>query len=579
MKICYLLIKKYKNLKEIGISFDSHYLYEYDKDKAEVVVKDNPSYLSGFYGEHIYSLTTIAGKNGVGKTNILRFLLTAVVEGMNDKSDCQGVVIYKDGDRLLLASNGLEIQSVYNDHQLEKVNHKSCHTFFYTSHPIYSIRNWDILTQELTGQYNASASTRLLLDQGNYVNDGKSAKGTLSYYDYLLAHLSQRSFKILQFLIDYYRNGRELNGLTIPPYILILANSSGFYKFIKKEFGITNDRAYNNKIRNWNHIRNATLYDFFITSLLNKASNKNEYDAWQPLIDSWEKKVKQSQDDDVVKLWQEWMQGKPYEEELQRILTVVTTINEKCGFNDKSGFFYFNLRGNLDEVAEFVQSIYNTREFLAARYFDVSFSYDASSDAMLSSGEEKLLYLMAEIYYSHILRPKKFDNVDAPSLYVLDEAELGLHPEWQRAFVSYLLAFFNYFPSKNIQIVLTTHSPILLSDILRQDIVLLKKEKGETIVEKQHKETFATNIFELYRDSFFLENGLLGIFAGGKIKGIVDDIESRSHLDTLAKRISMIGDPQIKNYLTMKFAAIDQLQAISLLEEQINQIRRGEIWK
>ena len=68
-----------------------------------------------------------------------------------------------------------------------------------TSHPIYSARNWDILTQELTGQYNASASTRLLLDQGNYVNDGMSAKGTLSYYDYLWAHLSQRSLRYYNF--------------------------------------------------------------------------------------------------------------------------------------------------------------------------------------------------------------------------------------------------------------------------------------------------------------------------------------------------------------------------------------------
>lgn len=58
----------------------------------------------------------------------------------------------------------------------------------------------------------------------------------------------------------------------------------------------------------------------------------------------------------------------------------------------------------------------------------------------------------------------------------------------------------------------------------------------------------------------------------------MEDIESRSHLDTIAKRISLIGDPQIRNYLTMKFAAIDRQQAISLLEEQIDQIRRGEIW-
>ena len=114
---------------------------------------------------------------------------------------------------------------------------------------------------------------------------------------------------------------------------------------------------------------------------------------------------------------------------------------------------------------------------------------------------------------------------------------------------------------------------------MRQDIVLLKKEKGETIVEEQHKETFATNIFELYKDSFFLDDGLMGLLAESKIKEIVEDIESNSHLDTIAKRISLIGDPQIRNYLTMKFAAIDQQQAISLLEEQIEQIRRGEIWR
>ena len=574
MKVCYIYIKKYKNLEDLGISIDSHYIFELDKRKQVLSIYDNPRYIAGFYGDNIYSLAVIAGRNGVGKSNTLRFLLNAVVDGMRDKTDCKGITIYKDGDRLLCSPEDTDIKVEYNSRLIKSRPHKSCRTFFYTSHPIYSIRNWDILAQELGGMYNASDSVRFLYDQEKYVNDSKP-KGTLSYYEYLLAHLSQRSFKLLQFLIGYYRNDREIKGLTIPPYILILANSSGFYKYTHTS-AVKKDKTYNHQIRKWNSVRNASLYDFFITSLLNKTTDQNAYETWQPLIDSWEEKVRNSQDDNVIKLWEEWMVGKNNQEELQRILTVVNTINQKCLFNETSGLFFFNLRDNLDALSEFVGSIYNNREFLAARYFDVALSYDGGTDAMMSSGEEKLLYLMAEIYYSHIVEEKKFDNIKPPTLYVLDEAELGLHPDWQRTFVSYLLAFFDYYQQRDIQILLTTHSPILLSDILRQDIVLLDKEDNHTFVDEKNKETFGTNIFELYRDSFFLNDGLMGKLAEKKITEIVQDIENRRDLDNLPLRISMIGDPQIRNYLTMKYATIDQNRAISLLEKQIEQIRRGD---
>lgn len=573
MKICYIYIKKYKNLEDLGLSLDSHYIFELDKRKKVLSISDNPRYIAGFYGDNIYSLAIIAGKNGVGKSNTLRFLLNVVVEGMRDKTNCKGIAVYKDGERLLASLEDTDINIEYNGIPIEICPHGSCRTFFYTSHPIYNIRNWDILAQELGGMYNASDSVRCLYDQEKYVNESKP-KGTLSYYDYLLAHLSQRSFKLLQFLIGYYRDNREIKGLTIPPYILILANSSGYYK-ITHTSAVKSDKTYNHQIRKWNSIRYAALYDFFITALLNKATNQNEYEKWQPLIDGWEEKVRNSHDDNVLRMWEEWMAGKLNQEELQRILTVVNTINQKCLFNEAKGFFFFYLRDNLDGLSQFVSLIYNNREFLAARYFDVALSYDGGNDAMMSSGEEKILYLMAEIYYSHIVEEKKFDNIKSPTLYVLDEAELGLHPDWQRMFVSYLMAFFDYYPQRDIQILLTTHSPILLSDILRQDVVLLDKKDNLTFVDDKSKETFGTNIFELYRDSFFLNDGLMGNLAENKITEIVQAIENRRCLDNIALRISMIGDYQIRNYLTMKYAAIDKNRAISLLEEQIEQIRKG----
>lgn len=105
---------------------------------------------------------------------------------------------------------------------------------------------------------------------------------------------------------------------------------------------------------------------------------------------------------------------------------------------------------------------------------------------------------------------------------------------------------------------------------------MLDKEDNHTFVDEKNKETFGTNIFELYRDSFFLNDGLMGKLAEKKITEIVQDIENRRNLDNLPLRISMIGDPQIRNYLTMKYATIDQNRAISLLEKQIEKIRRGD---
>ena len=75
-----------------------------------------------------------------------------------------------------------------------------------------------------------------------------------------------------------------------------------------------------------------------------------------------------------------------------------------------------------------------------------------------------------------------------------------------------------------------------------------------------------------------MENGLIGAFAQDKIKKIVEDIENKKDLKNLPERIKMIGDVQIRNYLTMKFAELDKKSAVSLLEDQIEQIKNGSLW-
>ena len=579
MKVCFVYIYKYKNLKDVGLALDSHFLYHYDKTTDELLICDNDNHIDHFYGNNIYSLCVIAGNNGAGKSNAIRFILNAAVEGLKDKSLCDGIVVFRNGnDILCYYSSNDKVKVKFHRNQINKASFIGCRSFFYSSHAMYKspqnlpFGSFDILLSELEGLYNATESVRIEKDFEEYSNS-EAYEGNRSYNDYLLAHLSQRSFKLLLFLRDYYSKANQITDLVLPPCVLILANSSGYYHFINGNHN--SGKQYSSNIRVWHSVRNKTLYEFFITSMLNKASNNNELTLWQPMIDSWETLVKGSESDDVISLWEAWMKDKNPTNDLERILKVVKTINSTCKFDDTYGRFSLQLKDNIEVVNSFIDIIYSPCEFRVARYIDVALSFDGITEAMMSSGEEKFLYLMAELYYSHIIHGEKYDSIKAPTLYVFDEAELGYHPEWQRKFIAYLLGFFNHYSQKDIQIIMTTHSPILLSDVAAQDTVLLEKKDGVTKLVEEHKETFGTNIFELYKNSFFLRNGLMGEFATKEIEKIVEDIEKSRNVDTLQKRIRQIGDPQIRNYLTLRFSAVNKNDAIVLLNEQIQQINEG----
>lgn len=134
---------------------------------------------------------------------------------------------------------------------------------------------------------------------------------------------------------------------------------------------------------------------------------------------------------------------------------------------------------------------------------EITFSWDG-----LSSGELALLNLFGRLH--SIKKNLKATNI----LLLLDEVDLGLHPEWQRRWISVALPIIKeIFKDKHIQIIMTTHSPIMLSDIYAENVIMLRKDtNGNRIIvenqgmEKNQVTTFGQNIHDLYRDSFFLES-------------------------------------------------------------------------
>ena len=88
----------------------------------------------------------------------------------------------------------------------------------------------------------------------------------------------------------------------------------------------------------------------------------------------------------------------------------------------------------------------------------------------LSDGEKILMMTVCDIARRlAIANPDKKNVLLGNGVVLLDEIDLHLHPQWQQYVVS---AFRNTFP--NIQFILTTHSPKVLSQIPQESIFILE---------------------------------------------------------------------------------------------------------
>lgn len=215
----------------------------------------------------------------------------------------------------------------------------------------------------------------------------------------------------------------------------------------------------------------------------------------------------------------------------------------------------------------------------------------------LSSGELGLLKSFANLYSAKInLQGKTFPGV-ATTNYVLlfDEIDLGLHPEWQRKWISRALPIIEkIFDDKHLQIIITSHSPIFLSDIYRENILFLSKD-NEEFKEKSFEKTFGQNIYTLFKNSFFLQD-VMGEYAYNTIKDTIEfltlkinptdrSLDSNSlfnRLDetkrekTAKKIIDSVGETIIANQLKELFdkAFPNKNDEISKIQNQIDQLQK-----
>ena len=206
----------------------------------------------------------------------------------------------------------------------------------------------------------------------------------------------------------------------------------------------------------------------------------------------------------------------------------------------------------------------NLKSTLVSKYLKINQSFIDLEWHNLSYGEKAFLNLFSEIYHQKLLVQKHNEvfkeHDERDFIYILlDEPDLGLHPQWQKQLLSNLVKVLpQIFLTKKIQLILTSHSPFLVSDLPKENIIFLEKDTdGKCKVSdlEKHKATFGANIHTLFTDSFFMSGGLIGDFAKEKLKIVLENLTKNETKITENQRltqaeikfiISQIGEPLLR---------------------------------
>jgi Predicted ATP-binding protein involved in virulence len=154
---------------------------------------------------------------------------------------------------------------------------------------------------------------------------------------------------------------------------------------------------------------------------------------------------------------------------VRNAITLFLSSISNAGFHDLRVKRVFE---NTEKMGTYEDEVKKHSSFLVIKNQDTELKF-----SQLSSGQKLLLQIVVDITYRLIVNNKivkKDENfsgviLNSEAIVLIDEIELHLHPQWQR---EVLPALQKTFP--NIQFIVTTHSPQVLSNIKKEQVFIIE---------------------------------------------------------------------------------------------------------
>lgn len=567
MELVYLWVEDYKNIHQQGFNFSPRFTCKYEDGKLTI---DKKEHVEDFFGKNI-NVTAIVGENGSGKSNLLNLL--------------------------------------FNEHILNNV-------FFIlrrnTELKVYGI---DLDTVKYP---NSTIKEEQLIDKTFHCTNLRSGK----LNNYKLAFYTP----LLQ---DSFTDNKEKFNLSPVSLLDEYQESDQVYKDIKFEnlYGIYKSNAIQDSIDMIKNCQNLNLPFDIPNKLTISISIITEYEKYLPQYDFLKNKVKSEDtfygymEQRIIKNWFH-NSFKNFYSEIKEVQKASLLEPIKTNFGDKYCIdtlikilpklikegveeqFIDDLHDDLQNIKNFLDAIKglannqtgnslklnisNIPNDFISKYNKVIKSCSAFLDfdwkPQLSSGQQTFLSQFSLFY-------KYLKNNDKTLLFI-DEGESTLHPNWQKMYVKYIIGFFQKnMRSKKIHIIFSSHSPFILSDLPKENVIFLDKykETDEEVIEKKQKagncknvsktidiQPFGANIHTLLSHGFFMKDGLMGEFAKGKINEAIKLLNQKTlneeEISYCENIISIIGEPILKRHL-QKMLDSKRLSEVEQIKKQIKELQ------
>ena len=551
MELLYLCIySSTMEIREFHFSHSHRFSAAIEEDIIKISeVKSNNCTEYNFFkhtsGDFITNLTAIIGKNGSGKTSLIKELCfiwkNHVRTSKQSIGDLKYVAIFEQkGKKYIIKSSHTIVCFEAEELPVEKA------PFLARIDNAYNPCEYFHDVNVIEHGYDGSLMNMIARDHKNFVENLRGQGVNVDAND---AYKTEETRRQLDFISDFSAKlPFDIKSVYVSSVPISYSQSRILLDFDKAtdstnefydQFASVQKSINEIQVRHFNSASVRFVLSVFFFSIANfialkrtiRAEQKNKMlkiiSGFSVITEKKEMTIKACKD--IYHLW------------LNNISELDLEINEKQDAFDKvwdfllvkniKTFRTFDNRFCIDStdmlpIKEFYKN-YRITTFGLTDYLQFSWG--------ISSGELAYIALFSRIYAIKSYLKIKFQNGYSrlpynDYLFLLDEVDMCLHPEWQREYIQNLTNFLssvlqdeswrNEQSKPRVQIIVATHSPIILSDIPRQHVLLI--DGGKAVVPRD--ETFAANIFNLYNNNYIFQKGIFGTIMGRYSEKILSDI-------------------------------------------------------
>jgi predicted ATPase len=564
LKLCYIWVEDYRNFQNTGFNFSSEEKFYFDLNTSLLSMQHLERLPNNFFGDRIIEVTGLIGKNGSGKSNALELVCKLLKGGKTGLTTPFFIVTKEYNQFVCYVSNR---KSIFTDSNIKikpyEHNIDPLKIVYFSNVFDERVHNFDRDISDISNNYRYPRN-RFSFNTNQKTDFEKQVRFIHSEFYHYLDIKTPSKVRISSKLWEksYFESSqRKLILEEIDPSIL------NFFLDLRRRIDDTKEE---NKF----YYLIVYVYSLDIINILNPRYSIRRKSIGAPdfnsifielvsLTKSFEDK-RYTRTEEIIKELLAWMYKVVYSDRFMEYLKknselelMRTKINMLYHFRSnisdiniipvsegshsrKTEYFIFDFgQLNRSKAIEYFELFYNTKLF----------TIDWTS---ISSGYKAYLNIFSLIYFE--LRRVRKQN----ALICIDEGDLYLHPQWQIEFFDKLINVLPKIYEGDIQLILTSHSPFLLSDLPKQNVTIIDSSLAEEATIdgiELEKQTFAGNIYNLYAEPFFLGNNRTSIFAKKKIERLIRFIDKDvagvtiQERERLIQEINLIGDEVIRLHL------------------------------